>query len=119
MATLMERHSYPGKLIVVEGIDGSGKSTQMRMLAEALRNSGFDLIVTCEPGGTALGRNLRAAFLETRETVAPMAELLSFAADRAQQQALGDPLPRQPRTARSHRQPHVDLLPPRRRAGDQ
>jgi dTMP kinase len=54
------------------------------MLAENLREHGADVLVTCEPGGTALGRALRAAFLETTETVAPMAELLSFAADRAQ-----------------------------------
>ena len=73
-----------GKFITFEGIDGSGKSTQMRILAEELCNSGIDVITTCEPGGTALGRSLRAAFLETNETVAPMAELLSFAADRAQ-----------------------------------
>ncbi len=56
----------------------------MRMLADELRHSGIDVVVTCEPGGTSLGRSLRAAFLETNETVAPMAELLSFAADRAQ-----------------------------------
>lgn len=56
----------------------------MRMLADKLRRSGIDVVATCEPGGTALGRSLRAAFLETTETVAPMAELLSFAADRAQ-----------------------------------
>ena len=73
-----------GKFITFEGIDGSGKSTQMRMLAEELRKSGIDVITTCEPGGTPLGRVLREAFLETTETVAPMAELLSFAADRAQ-----------------------------------
>ena len=73
-----------GKFITFEGIDGSGKSTQMRMLAEELRASGVDVVTTCEPGGTALGLALRAAFLETTETVAPMAELLSFAADRAQ-----------------------------------
>lgn len=73
-----------GKFITFEGIDGSGKSTQMRMLADELRNSGIEVFTTCEPGGTALGRALRAAFLETKETVAPMAELLSFAADRAQ-----------------------------------
>jgi len=73
-----------GKFITFEGIDGSGKSTQMRILADELRRSGIDVITTCEPGGTALGRSLRAAFLETNETVAPMAELLSFAADRAQ-----------------------------------
>jgi len=73
-----------GKFITFEGIDGSGKSTQLRMLAENLRSRGVDLIITCEPGGTPLGRRLREAFLETGETVAPMAELLSFAADRAQ-----------------------------------
>lgn len=73
-----------GKFITFEGIDGSGKSTQLRMLSQGLRLRGVDLITTCEPGGTPLGRRLRSAFLETDETVAPMAELLSFAADRAQ-----------------------------------
>lgn len=73
-----------GKFITFEGIDGSGKSTQLRMLADALRERGVDILVTREPGGTPLGRRLREAFLETEETVAPMAELLSFAADRAQ-----------------------------------
>ncbi|MBK8465136.1 MAG: dTMP kinase [Chloracidobacterium sp.] len=73
-----------GKFITFEGIDGSGKSTQMRMLASELASSGVEVITTCEPGGTPLGRALREAFLETKETVAPMAELLSFAADRAQ-----------------------------------
>jgi len=73
-----------GKFITFEGIDGSGKSTQMRMLAGHLRSSSIDVITTLEPGGTPLGRHLRAAFLETEETVAPLAELLLFAADRAQ-----------------------------------
>lgn len=54
------------------------------MLTGALREQGVDLITTQEPGGTPLGRRLRNAFLETEETVAPMAELLLFAADRAQ-----------------------------------
>lgn len=54
------------------------------MLANSLRCRGIEPVVTREPGGTALGRALRAAFLETTEKVAPMAELLSFAADRAQ-----------------------------------
>jgi dTMP kinase len=85
-----------GKFITFEGIDGSGKSTQARMLAGDLRARGVDVLATREPGGTALGRKLREAFLETDETVAPMAELLSFAADRAQhveyliKPALGD-----------------------------
>ena len=54
------------------------------MLSGDLRLRGIDVITTHEPGGTPLGRRLRAAFLETEETVAPMAELLLFAADRAQ-----------------------------------
>ncbi len=56
----------------------------MGMLAAVVRARGYDVVTTCEPGGTPLGRALRAAFLETTDTVAPMAELLSFAADRAQ-----------------------------------
>lgn len=54
------------------------------MLAGDLRGRGVDVITTCQPGGTPLGRRLREAFLETEETVAPLAELLLFAADRAQ-----------------------------------
>jgi len=54
------------------------------MLSGELRASGVDFISTHEPGGTPLGRRLREAFLETEETVAPIAELLLFAADRAQ-----------------------------------
>jgi dTMP kinase len=73
-----------GKFITFEGIDGSGKSTQLRMLASELRLLGYDVLTTREPGGTPLGRRLREAFLETEETVAPLAELLLFAADRAQ-----------------------------------
>ncbi|HRJ87495.1 MAG TPA: dTMP kinase [Pyrinomonadaceae bacterium] len=73
-----------GKFITFEGIDGSGKSTQLRMLTGDLRARGLDVITTMEPGGTPLGRRLREAFLETEENVAPIAELLLFAADRAQ-----------------------------------
>ena len=54
------------------------------MLSGELRGRGIDFITTHEPGGTPLGRRLREAFLETEEIVAPMAELLLFAADRAQ-----------------------------------
>jgi dTMP kinase len=73
-----------GKFRTFEGIDGSGKSTQHRMLVGELRSQGLEVVSTREPGGTPLGRRLREAFLETEETVAPMAELLLFAADRAQ-----------------------------------
>ncbi len=73
-----------GTFITFEGIDGSGKSTQLRMLANELRVRGFNVLPTIEPGGTPLGRRLREAFLETEENIAPLAELLLFAADRAQ-----------------------------------
>ena len=54
------------------------------MLAGDLRGRGIDLVTTFQPGGTPLGRRLRESFLETEEVVAPIAELLLFAADRAQ-----------------------------------
>lgn len=54
------------------------------MLAGELRQQGIDVLTTREPGGTPLGRRLRESFLETEETVSPLAELLLFAADRAQ-----------------------------------
>ncbi len=73
-----------GKFITFEGIDGSGKSTQLELLASYLRARGADILTTREPGGTSLGRALRKTFLETEEAVAPLAELLLFAADRSQ-----------------------------------
>ena len=73
-----------GAFITFEGIDGSGKSTQLRMLASVLRLRGLDVVVTREPGGTPLGERLRAALLDTDEQVDPLAELLLYAADRAQ-----------------------------------
>jgi dTMP kinase len=54
------------------------------MLASDLRVKGENVLTTMEPGGTPLGRRLREAFLETEENVSPLAELLLFAADRAQ-----------------------------------
>ncbi len=54
------------------------------MLSGDLLARSIDVIITHEPGGTPLGRRLREAFLETEENVAPIAELLLFAADRAQ-----------------------------------
>lgn len=73
-----------GSFITFEGIDGSGKTTQLKRLAESLKRAGRDCLLTCEPGGTPLGREIRKAFLETKQEVEPLAELLLFAADRAQ-----------------------------------
>jgi dTMP kinase len=73
-----------GTFITFEGIDGSGKSTQLRLLSGFLRVNGCDALVTREPGGTPLGLRLRAALLDSQEQVDPLTELLVFAADRAQ-----------------------------------
>jgi dTMP kinase len=73
-----------GAFITFEGIDGCGKSTQLRLLASELRVRGVQVITTREPGGTPLGQKLRAALLDVQEQVDPLTELLVFAADRAQ-----------------------------------
>lgn len=73
-----------GTFITFEGIDGSGKSTQLRLLANFLRSRGAQVLVTREPGGTPVGLRLRAALLDSQEQVDPLTELLVFAADRAQ-----------------------------------
>jgi dTMP kinase len=74
-----------GFFISFEGSEGSGKSTQAALLADTLRTQGHEVIVTREPGGTALGQVLRRLLLEPAETaLAPGAELLLMLADRAQ-----------------------------------
>ena len=74
----------PGTFITFEGIDGSGKSTQLRLLNTFLRARGCNALTTREPGGTTLGLRLREALLDAHEEVDPLTELLVFAADRAQ-----------------------------------
>jgi dTMP kinase len=73
-----------GVFITFEGIDGCGKTTQLRLLAGDLKELGVDAVTTREPGGTPLGKKLRAALLDVEEQVDPLTELLVFAADRAQ-----------------------------------
>ena len=70
--------------ITFEGIDGSGKSTQLRLLQAKLEADGYQVITTREPGGTELGKHIRELLLHTPTTVDPLAELFLFAADRAQ-----------------------------------
>ena len=80
-----------GRFLVVEGIDGCGKTTQLERLVEWLPGSGLmpdgaALVQTREPGGTPLGQALRQLLLHPPEASAPgvVAELLLYAADRAQ-----------------------------------
>ncbi len=72
-----------GRFVVLEGGDGSGKSTQLALLVEHLRSAGVDVVVTREPGGTALGEAIRALVLDGG-AVDARAEALLMAADRAQ-----------------------------------
>ena len=74
----------PGTFITFEGMDGSGKSTQLRLLNNFLRANGWNALITREPGGTPVGLRLRAALLDATGEVDPLTELLVFAADRAQ-----------------------------------
>jgi dTMP kinase len=83
-ATVVGKNRVTGTFISFEGIDGSGKTTQLRSLANFLEQAGCDVLLTREPGGTPVGNRLRAALLDLHEVVDPLTELLVFAADRAQ-----------------------------------
>jgi dTMP kinase len=74
-----------GLFITLEGMDGSGKSTQLRLLAGFLKRRGFRVRTTREPGGTAIGERIRAILLASTTTdLAPLAELALMYAARAQ-----------------------------------
>ena len=77
-----------GLFISFEGIDGVGKSTQVRLLADYLAEQGRQVFCTREPGGTELGDEIRALLLHGKGHVDARAEALLYAADRAQHVAL-------------------------------
>lgn len=74
-----------GRFITFEGPEGSGKSTQLRLLAERLRKAGRDVLETQEPGGTPIGVQIRHVLLDaSNRELCPTAELLLMFASRAQ-----------------------------------
>ncbi|MEW5826191.1 MAG: dTMP kinase [Candidatus Bipolaricaulota bacterium] len=82
----MARIDLAGRLIVLEGLDFTGKSTQVRLLGERLRRAGYDPVVTGEPGGTPVGDRARHVLLDPiyRGTLTPLSELLLFMVSRSQ-----------------------------------
>lgn len=74
-----------GKLITFEGCEGSGKSTQLKLLAEKLDNLGVDYVMTREPGGSAIAEQIRAVILDGKNTaMCDECEALLYAASRVQ-----------------------------------
>jgi len=71
--------------ITLEGIEGSGKTTQIGRLVEFLEDRGIECVTTRQPGGTLIGENIRSILLDpANSALEPMAELLLYMADRAQ-----------------------------------
>ena len=74
----------PGRFIALDGLDGTGKSTQCRLLADWLRGQGHDVVTCRDPGGTPLGDALRPILLGHQHDMAPAAEAMLFMASRAE-----------------------------------
>ncbi|HEY9716952.1 MAG TPA: dTMP kinase, partial [Trichormus sp.] len=73
-----------GTFITLEGPEGAGKTTQLKLLSKQLDIAGIAHVLTRDPGGTPLGRQIRRILLNPENPVQPMAELLLYQADRAQ-----------------------------------
>jgi dTMP kinase len=71
--------------ITLEGIEGSGKTTQIKNIVEFLENKGYDCVVTREPGGTKIGEKIRSILLDPENrAMEPVCELLLYCSDRVQ-----------------------------------
>jgi len=83
--TLDDRKTRSHMFITLEGIEGSGKSTQIAAITRWLKDAGYDCLTTREPGGTAIGGQIRSVLLHpSNDDMAPGTELLLYVADRVQ-----------------------------------
>src|SRR5207253_5658342 len=81
----LKQKPRPGAFVTFEGVEGSGKGTQIDMASRFLESEGFDVVVCREPGGTRVGERLRSLLLDRGTgSVEPRTEALLFAAARAQ-----------------------------------
>ena len=74
-----------GLFIVMDGPDGSGKTTQINLLEQYLKEAGYECLITREPGGTVIGEEVRELILNPEyKEMSPVTEMLLYAASRAQ-----------------------------------
>ena len=73
-----------GLFVSVEGIDGAGKSTHVAFISSYLKDKGYEVVVTREPGGTILGEKIRELLLRSDEEINRITELLLMFASRQQ-----------------------------------
>ncbi|WP_176238208.1 dTMP kinase, partial [Candidatus Hakubella thermalkaliphila] len=84
-AIILGMEKKRGLLITFEGSDGAGKSTQIQLLQEYLREKGYQVIISREPGGTVIGERIREILKNPDfQEMSPVAEALLFAASRSQ-----------------------------------
>jgi dTMP kinase len=76
--------ALPGRFITLEGPDGAGKTTQLRVAAQELKEKNYKHIITRDPGGTTAGKHIRRILLNAQFALSSTAELLLYQADRAQ-----------------------------------
>lgn len=84
VAKMSKPSTYPGCFVTLEGPEGAGKTTQAKNLSKQLDTLGVPHIITRDPGGTPLGRQIRRILLNPENPVNPVTELLLYQADRAQ-----------------------------------